>query len=359
MKHTILILFLSSMMLTGCDLEKTKNDDGSVRFVAYQSSKETAGTATKVTGTDFDRNDEITVFAPLAGNRIHGDYDQNAPKDVRYVADDNNRFSPKSQGIKYVTPTTKLDFYAVYPSVGPAPKSAVVDLTTYEIDLGDIRDQSGAVSPVVPYIYSNNAKGKSTADGAVTLQFRNVLSKIAIDVKYDKESLEGRDLSKIEFYAEDGLYRECVIDLKKETYDAVATNGGRTSALAVKTDPYLFRVPAAGNLTQDGVWIEGQSEGYIVPGRATNPVIRLTFGENVPSISVDGSTGESSVDADGSAKVYICRIPTSGSASTVNFEAGKMYTYTIQVSGTTPEVGIGGSIVDWVAAGGVPVIWAH
>lgn len=366
MKQTILILFLSSMILTGCDLEKKSNDnDGSVRFVVYQPSEKEAAAQTKVSGTNFDQGDEISVFAPLAGNPIHGNYDLNAAggtgaKDMRYIADQSNRFTAKTEDdkIKYSNTETKLDFYAVYPAMGPGPKYAVVDQTNYTIDLGDISQQTGgAGKEVVPYIYSNNAKNKGTGDGVVALVFRNVLTKIAIDVKYDRESLEA-DLTKIELYADGGLYRECVIDLKNGDYKTVATNGGRTTALAVKGDSYLFRVPTT--FGADGKWTTGTTEGYIVPSLGVaNPVIRLTFGDATPAIAVDGSTGSNSMTSE--AKVYICRIPgtSSSSGTTVKFEAGKVYTYTVEVSGTTPEVGVGGSITDWVAAGSVPIINAY
>ncbi|MDE5945342.1 MAG: fimbrillin family protein [Rikenella sp.] len=367
-KQTILILFLSSMALTGCDLEKKSGDDGAVRFAAYQPSSEAAGAAvTKVTGTRFDAEDEITVFAPLAGNPINGQYDNNVPngangvgkggRDMRYVADNSNRFTAKTEGdkIRYSSKTARLDFYAVYPAVGPAPKYAVVDQTDYTIDLGDISRQDTPNTEnkarVVPYIYSNNAKGKGTEDGVVTLIFRNVLSKIVIDVKYDRLTLEG-DLTKIEFSADGGLYRECEIDLKKGDYRTVATNGGR-EVLATKEDPYRFSVPTTWGT--DGTWTTGSSEGVFVPGRATNPVIRLTFGDDTPTVNVDtnGSTVGSNL------QTFICRIPTTGTGSTVNFEAGKMYTYTVEITGTMPEVSVGGTIEDWQAAGGWQVIEAE
>lgn len=353
-QRTILMLFLSSMVLTGCELDKKSNDDTAVRFAAYQSSGKDP--VTKVSGTDFDEQDEIAVFAPLAGNPIHGDYDPNASsgkghKDMRYVADNNNHFSAKTEEdkIKYSGTGTKLDFYAVYPAMGPGPKYAVVDQNTYEIDLGDISrqgDEGGSGGTVVvPYIYSNNAKAKGTGDGVVTLVFQNVLSKIVLDLKYDRASLEGADLSKIEFYADNGLYRECVIDLRHGEYYKVATNGGR-EAPAVKETPYTFSVPAATGAAAGGNWTTGKTEGYIVPGSTTNPVIRLTF------------SGGGDVSSSGQERTFLCRIPA-GDDGKVSFDAGKMYTYQVEITGTTPEVSLGGTIEDWVAAGGVPTILAE
>lgn len=122
MKQTILIGLLSAVAVTGCKSEQWVRDDGSVRFAAYRPAN---AAETKVTGTNFDAGDEIAVFAPLAGNPIHGEYDTqgNGPaKDRRYVADDNNNFAAKTESdkIRYSTTSAKLDFYAVYPAMGPA-----------------------------------------------------------------------------------------------------------------------------------------------------------------------------------------------------------------------------------------------
>lgn len=340
MKTTTLILSLVAGTLVGCKSE-TDRGDGSVRFAACRST-ETVGT-TKVSGTNFESGDEIAVFAPLAGNPIYGNYDTQGmgpAKDRRYVADNGNRFTAKTEGdkIRYSSGTNKLDFYAVYPAMGPAPKYAIVDQTTYQIDLGDIADQR-TKGAVVPYIYSDNAKAKGPGDGVVTLVFRNVFAKIALEVDYDRAEMgENNTLSKVEFFADNGLYRECVIDLTKGGYDVLATNGGRNEP-ATAADPYYFPAPAkSGNTT----------EGYIVPGRVMNPVIRLTFGDSTPTISTDGKVSQP--------VVYLCRIPTAGSYLT--FEAGKAYTYKITITNQI-EVGIGGTIEDWVAAGGVPLIYAE
>ena len=358
-QQTILTLFLSSMILTGCDLEKKNGQAGVVRFAAYQQSSE-GRVATKGTGTNFDAGDEITIFAPLAGNAIHGTYDQavsKAGKDMRYLADNSNRFSAKNEEdkIRYSSSSVKLDFYAVYPAVGPKPKCATVDNTTYEIDLGDISRQDGTTDRLEPYIYSNNAKGKGVGDGVVTLAFRNVFSKIVVKVRYDELSLDGKMLSKVEFSAEDGLYRECVIDLKRGDYTKVATNGGRDDKLATKEDPYSFPVPNEVEWTSDGTWSTGMTEGYFVPGQTTNPVIRLTFGEDTPTVNI--GTGDGTVTT--GTQTFLCRIPTTGTGGRVTFEPGKMYTYTVEVNGTMPEVTMGGTIEDWQAAGGVTEIFAE
>lgn len=343
MKKTIFILFLfATACLAGCKSEKGTRDDGTVRFAAYQPAKDGG---TKVTGTHFDAMDEIAVFAPLAGNSIQGPYDTegNGPaKDRRYVADDNDRFAAKTESdkIRYTTSSTKLDFYAVYPAMGPAPRYAIVDQNTYRIDLGNMADQRQQ-GRVVPYIYSNNAKAKGPGDGIVTLVFKNVFSKIALEVDYDREMM-GDTLSKVEFFADGGLYRECVIDLTKENYAAVATNGGRNN-LAVEAEPYYFRAPEY----RPGVC---RTEGYIVPGAARNPRIRLTFGDPSTTIGTDGT-------AVTNAKVYICSIPVENGSS-VTYEAGKVYTYKITIANNV-EVGIGGTIEEWVAVGGVPPIYAE
>ncbi|WP_273496018.1 fimbrillin family protein [Rikenella microfusus] len=339
MKQTILIGLLSAVAVTGCKSEQWVRDDGSVRFAAYRPAN---AAETKVTGTNFDAGDEIAVFAPLAGNPIHGEYDTqgNGPaKDRRYVADDNNNFAAKTESdkIRYSTTSAKLDFYAVYPAMGPAPRYAVVDRNTYRIDLGNIADQRKA-GAVVPYIYSNNAKAKGAGDGVVTLEFRNVFAKIGIDVDYDR-GMMGDTLSRVEFYAADGLYRECVIDLTLGDHAAVATNGGR-EVPATAAEPYYFRPPLKE---------AARTEGYIVPGTARNPVIRLTFGDPAPAIGTDGGAAPRP-------KVYLCEIPAE--SSQVVYEAGKAYTYRITIDSKV-EVGIGGTIEEWVAAGGVPPIYAE
>lgn len=342
MKKTIFILSLSAVALAGCKSEKGVRDDGTVRFAAYQPGQE-AGT--KVTGTSFDAMDEIAVFAPLAGNRIDGAYDTEGTgpaKDKRYVADDNNRFSAKTESdkIRYSTSSTKLDFYAVYPAMGPGPKYAIVDQNTYQIDLGNIADQRQA-GRVVPYIYSNNAKTKGPGEGVVRLVFRNVFSKISLDVDYDRDMM-GDTLSKVEFFADGGLYKECVIDLTKENHATVATNGGRNN-LATAAEPYYFRAPKY----QSGSCV---TEGYVVPGGALNPRVRLTFGDPSTTIGTDGS-------AVSNAKVYVCKIKADG--SNVTYEAGKAYTYKIQIDSKVEVGTIKGTIEDWVAVGGVPPIYAE
>lgn len=342
MKKTIFILSLSAVALAGCKSEKEVRDDGTVRFAAYQPGQE-AGT--KVTGTSFDAMDEIAVFAPLAGNPIHGAYDTEGTgpaKDKRYVADDNNRFSAKTESdkIRYSTSSTKLDFYAVYPAMGPAPKYAIVDQNTYKIDLGNIADQRQP-GRVVPYIYSNNAKTKGAGEGVVTLVFRNVFSKIVLNVDYDRETM-GDTLSKVELFADDGLHKECVIDLTKEEHTSVATNGERNN-LATAAEPYYFRVP----MYQPGSCL---TEGYVVPGVALNPRVRLTFGDPSTTIGTDGS-------AVSKAKVYVCKIKADG--SNVTYEAGKAYTYKIQIDSKVEVGSIKGTIEEWVAVGGVPPIYAE
>lgn len=342
MKQTILILLLSAFVTAGCKSEKRVYDDGTVRFAAYQPAK-TEGT--KVTGTSFDALDEIAVFAPLAGNSIDGTYDAEGTgpaKDRRYVADDNNNFTPKTEGdkIRYSTTSTKLDFYAIYPAMGPAPKYAIVDRTTYRIDLGDIADQRKKGS-VVPYIYSNNAKSKGAGDGVVKLVFRNVFSKIAIEVAYDRDVM-GDTLSKVEFFADNGLYRECVVDLTRGNSATVATNGGR-NVLAVDGEPYFFPAPAY----ERG---KCETEGYIVPGTAQNPVIRLTFGDPTPTIGTDGSSGVH-------ARVYVCKIPAA--ESYVRYEAGKVYSYKIEIADKIEAGLVLGTIEEWVAAGGEYPIYAE
>lgn len=312
------------MALSACQKNAWEMGDNTVRFAAYQDGM------TKVTGTNFDAGDEIAVFAPLAGETIDGQYDTlvaGKAVDCRYVADNFNNFTAKTDGdkIRYSTASTLLDFYAVYPAQGPAPKYAVTDRNTFKIDLGDISDQR-VKGAVIPYIYSNNATSRKASDGVVMLRFKNIFSKIAVDVAYDPVMM-GDTLSKVEFYADGGLFRECVIDLKNVDYASLATNGGRNT-LATLQSPYRFASPLKENT---------YTEGYIIPGTAINPVIRLTFGGTVP-------------------KVYTCRIPTTDSK--VVYQAGMAYTYQVSIEDAV-EVGIGGTIEEWVAAGDVPTIEAH
>lgn len=324
MKQTILILCLSTVLLLGCRSDKASHDNGVVRFTAYQP--------TKVTGTSFDVNDEITVFAPLSGEAIDGRYDTEGvgpAKNKIHVADQANTFLPKNESdrISYSTSTQKLDFYAVYPATGPAPKNAGVNLDTYMIELGNMTDQTGRGN-VVPYMYSNDAKEKGMGSGVVPLTFRYVFSKISLKVVYDAVAM-GDTLSKVEFFATDGLKSECVIDLKRGNYTRLAYGVGLD---AVEGSPYLFRAPARD---------DNEVEGYIVPSTTHFPIIRLTFGDSAPTIT----TGGGSV-AD--AKVFLCKIAVGGTGEYV-FAAGKEYKYEIQINGS--EVSLGGTIEDWDPAG--------
>ena len=332
MKQTILILSVSAVLLAGCKAEKGVRDDGVVRFTAYQPS------STKVTGTSFDQMDEIAIFAPKSGNgsSITGPYEETGfgmTKDKRYVADNSNHFTAKTESdkIRYSTAESQMDFYAVYPAMGPGPKFAVVDQTNFDINLGDISDQS-KVGKVVPYMYSNNAKGKGPGSGEVALIFRYVFSKVSIEVDYDRDMI-GDTLSKVEVYADGGLYRECVIDLKKGVYTDLATNGG-LNTLATSDEPYKFWSP----LKEDN-----KTWGYIVPGTAVNPMIRLTFGD--PTVTIGTGTGGGATAA---GKVYTCKIPIDKTGGV--FQAGKEYRYTVQI-GSDTEVGIGGTIEDWEVVG--------
>lgn len=335
MKQTILILSMSMILLAGCKRELGVADDGTVRFAAYQP----AGANTKVTGTSFDAGDEIAVFAPLAGNPINGNYDNGGvgpAKGKRYVADNSNNFNPaaESERIRYTASTTRLDFYAVYPAIGPAPKRAPIDLTTYKVDLGDITDQR-VVGNVVPYMYSNDARDKGPGSGIIPLTFRYVFSKVSISVSYDP-GVTGDTLSKVEMFADDGLFAECVIDLTREDAARLATNGGR-NVLANGANPYVFKTPLKE---------ESQTLGYLLPGVTVKPMIRLTFGE--PTIQIE--TGGSSTTV---GKVYLCPVPVRQTAG--RFEAGKEYIYKVEI-GTGQEVKIGGTIEDWEVIGAPPIV---
>lgn len=341
MKQTILILSVTAVLLAGCKAEKGVRDDGVVRFTAYQPS------STKVTGTNFDEMDEIAIFAPKSGSgsSITGPYEETTglgiTKDKRYVADNNNHFTAKTESdkIRYATAESQMDFYAVYPAMGPGPKFAVVDQTNFNIDLGDISDQS-KVGNVLPYMYSNNAKGKGAGSGEVALIFRYVFSKISVEVEYDPNTM-GDTLSKVEVFADDGLYRECVIDLKKGVYTALATNGGRNT-LATSDEPYQFWAPRK---EDNKTW------GYVIPGTAVKPMIRLTFGE--PTVTID--TGNSGSAAEAKAKVYLCEIPVDKTGGV--FAAGKEYHYKVEISNV--EVKIGGTIEDWEVVGNDFPIYAE
>lgn len=332
MKQTILILSVSAVLLAGCKAEKGVRDDGVVRFAAYQPA------STKVTGTSFDEMDEIAVFAPASGggSSITGPYEETGSgvtKDRRYVADNNNHFTAKTESdkIRYSSAESQMDFYAVYPAMGPGPKFAVVDQTNFDINLGDISDQR-TVGNVVPYMYSDNAKGKGPGSGEVALIFRYVFAKVSIEVDYDREMM-GDTLSKVEVYADGGLYRECVIDLKKGVYTDLATNGG-LNTLATSDEPYRFRAPLK---ESNETW------GYIIPGTGVNPMIRLTFGD--PTVTIGTGTNGG---ATASGKVYTCKIPVNLTGGI--FRAGKEYRYKVQI-GSDKDVVIGGTIEDWEVVG--------
>lgn len=356
MKQTIIILSLcTAALFAGCKAKQVVTEEVAQGEVVRFSAK--AETVTKVSDKDtnpalsapqFDQGDKISVFAPLEGQTISGNYGQNTAKgeakDCRYVADNNNNFSAETiqDRIRFGSTSTLLDFYAVWPAVGPEPEEAEVNQNDYTIDLKDIGDQS-TVGNVLPYMYSNNAKRKGMQSGnggsVVNLTFRYVLSKVKVEVEYDP-SMMGGELTGVEFYADGGLYRECVIDLKQEAYDKVASHGGRTSAVADDTNPYQFwvlqQVAGTNGLVATSTW------GYVVPnagaGKVVNPVIRLTF---------NGGTN------------LICPIPKTDKMVTGGLLPGKEYRYIVDIEPETP-VTVEGSIEEWEVVGNdFPTFWAQ
>ncbi len=261
------------------------------------------------------------------------------------MADNNNNFSAETirDRIRFGSTSTLLDFYAVWPAVGPG--NVEIDKDTYTIDLKDIGDQQ-TVGNVLPYMYSNNAKRKGIQQpggNVVNLTFRYVLSKVKVEVAYDP-SVMGGELTDVEFYADGGLYRECVIDLTQEAYDKVATNGNRTSAVADNAHPYKFwilpQVAGSDGLIATSTW------GYVVPnagaGKVVNPVIKLTFG--------GGTT---------SPQDYVCPIPNTDKIVTTGILPGKEYRYIVDIEPETP-VTVEGSIEEWEVVGNdFPTFWAQ
>lgn len=357
MKQTIIILSLcTAALFAGCKAKQVISEDIAgevVRFSANPVSTKVSDQDTDPTlsAPQFDQGDKISVFAPIAGQTISGNYGQNTAKgeakDCRYVADNNNNFSAETiqDRIRFGSTSTRLDFYAVWPAVGPGNAEVDYKNGDYIIDLKDIGDQT-AVGNVLPYMYSNNAKRKGIQQpggNVVNLTFRYVLSKIKVEVAYDP-SVMGGELTNVEFYADGGVYRECVIDLKQEAYDKVATNGNRTSAVANAAAPYKFwvlqQVPGNDGLVATSTW------GYVVPnpgaGKVVNPVIKLTFG--------GGTTN---------AQNYVCPIPNTDKIVTTGILPGKEYRYIVDIEPETP-VTVEGSIEDWQVVGNdFPTFWAQ
>ncbi len=286
-----------------------------VRFAVEQQTKDATSTAstasTKVSGQSFDAGDRISVFAPNAGGGgIVGSYPH---KDKRYQANSSNEFAAVQGGeIQYSSRDERLDFYVFYPAVGAGGEQ--VNLSDYTIGVADLRDQR--TQPLVPYMYSNNARNYGAEDGTVQLSFKYVVSKVTVSVEWDTERYASLD--DVVFYA-NGLKEGMQVDLKRNDPATLAVTSGGVDI--GEGNPILFPVPS------------GQSqkvEFYLPPTAVTAPTIKLTFTKTV-------------AEGGGTEEVYA--VINSGSYT---FAAGKAYSYSVRAGFTDGgPVSVSGTIQNW------------
>lgn len=176
MKKTYYLLLLIVLFLGSCSEknEFTKLEESPVSFNSIVVNKP----LTKITGSNWDKNDKIGVFAIknnqiLQKSNIVENYD-NLP----FLTNGNGIFNAERNSIYYPKDGSSMDFVSYY------PYNPNVENYKYPID---VRQQ-------IDVIYSNNLKGVSKVNAPTknTLQFKRVLSKIVFNISPKTTgSLEG------------------------------------------------------------------------------------------------------------------------------------------------------------------------
>lgn len=168
-------LIITSIVLFSCSSEGDKLDDLKGSAVTFNSSvfKEVQ---TRVIGTNWESGDKIGVFAITSGaNLEEGSIVENYDN-LSFSTTGNGMFNDDGQSIFYPIDGSAIDFISYY------PYKPGLNSYKYPID----------ISEQVDLLYSNNLKNANNANKDNTLDFKRVLSKLAISIEPKGEgSLEG------------------------------------------------------------------------------------------------------------------------------------------------------------------------
>ena len=172
MKHLkYLFLFIGLALFASCS---ESDVEGGV--IADKNQAKFSGVVkelhTRVTGTSWDENDEIGIYALIGEQEVVYDNMSN----VQYkTSKGDGVFAPTGPTIRFPDDGSNLDFVAYYPY-----DSKVTDLE-YTVERG------------TDLLYSNNATGQNKETPDVSLEFKHALSKLVLNVGLGNNltSLEG------------------------------------------------------------------------------------------------------------------------------------------------------------------------
>ena len=172
MKHfKYLFLFIGLALFASCS---ESDVEGGV--IADKNQAKFSGVVkelqTRVTGTSWDENDEVGIYALIGGQEVV--YDNMANVQYKTTSGD-GVFAPVSSAIRFPDDGSNLDFVAYYPY-----NSNLTDFE-YTVERG------------TDLLHSVNAKGQNKETPEVSLEFKHALSKLVLNVGLGNNltSLEG------------------------------------------------------------------------------------------------------------------------------------------------------------------------
>ena len=172
MKHLkYLFLFIGLALFASCSESDVEGgvitDKNQAQFSGVVKELQT-----RVTGTSWDKDDDIGIYALIEGQEAV--YDNMANVQYKTTSGD-GVFAPVDAAIRFPDDGGNLDFVAYYPY-----NSNLTDLE-YTVESG------------TDLLYSNNAKGKNNGTSDVSLEFKHALSKLVLNIGLGDNltSLEG------------------------------------------------------------------------------------------------------------------------------------------------------------------------
>lgn len=279
------LLFITCLSL--CAAYSCSNDEepsfgiGNEKFVKFTAAIEsqTGVLATKAAGTTWDKGDAIGIYMKSGQT--------NQALNVKYTTSGDGVFSAATTGIEFPSDGSNVDFIAYYPY-----QSTITDLT-YPINVAN-----QASLPTIDLLYSNNAVNTNKNDALVGLNFKHMLSLLALNITAGDgiSSLSGASITIT------GVTTEGTFNLEDGTVTLGSTKGTVNPAITANTS----------TATVNAILLPGQDLA----------ATKLSFTLN--------------------GKVY------EWTPSVQNFESSKKYTYSVQLSATGITVlDPNGTIEDW------------
>ena len=248
--------------------------------------------STRVTGNKWDNNDAIGVFMKQGAGLGNA-----LAANKKFTTAGNGNFSAEGVEIINYPETGSVDFIAYY------PYAAGLTGTTLPVNVANQSNQSA-----IDILYSNNATGLSKTSPTANLAFKHQLAKVELNVK------AGTGISSVA-----GL--------------AVAYNGVNTTATFDLATGAMTNIAGSQNLT------------------AKTSAQTATASQFVEAIVIPGNYGAKQVAFTVAGSSFTWTLP-----ATLQFEAGKKYTYDIvlQTEAGGNEVVVTGAAVieDWTTVPG-------